>query len=369
MEKIKVLYILPSLSKVNGISSYVMNYYRNLDRDKIKCDFLTLHNRENYYKSEIENNNDGVFEITLEDSKNIFEFIKKIKFFIKEHNYDIIHCNVINLGVFILYFAKKYNIKTRILHVHATQTGENVFKKIRNDLILYFAKIFSNQYFACSNAAGIAMFKNKKFQVINNAIDEKEFLYNEDYRKEIREELSIKDDEVLLGNIGRICEQKNQKFLLKLLNDLNKKEKKYKLIMVGTGLLEEEIIAETKKMKLEKSIIFLGNRSDVYKIYSAIDILLLPSLYEGLPVVGIEAQCNGVPCLFSNTITDEVKINDNVKFLTIDTNEEWIEFLEKSKYTRNIKNCFYNSDYDIKKQTFKLEEIYKALRDGEKNEY
>lgn len=359
MKKIRVLCILPSLRICNGVASYAMNYYRNMKN--VDMDFIVANlNMRSEYFNEIEKNGNNIYDLSRNTAKSFIDYVQKVKKFFKEnaHKYDIIHCHVANLGVIFLHYAKKYGIKTRIIHSHATTTSDNKIKQIRNDLILPLTIHCANEYFACSEKAGMAMFKNRKFYVVNNAIDSKKYEFNEWNRSEIRNEFNIEKEELLIGNIGRYTKQKNQEYLLKIAEELKNKKIKFKIFIIGTGPLENELHEKKQEYNVEQNVFFINPRNDVYKFYSAFDLFVLPSLYEGLPVVGIEAQCNGLPCLFSDTITKEVKINDNVKFISIENINEWIKEILVGLQRKSENNKFEKSDYNINVEAQKIYNKY-----------
>ena len=355
-KRIKVLNIVSNLSQTNGVSSYVMNYYRNFSTN-VDMDFLVLNKWHNEYYGEIHTN---IYEIFFNKRKSLYSFIKQLSNFFKNHNdYDIVHCQVANLGLIPLYFAKKNNISIRILHSHATSSSDKLLKKIRNNIILFFVKKLATDYFACSELAGKAMFGNKKFKVICNAVPFEKYAYNAEIRKKIRNEYNI-DNKVVIGHIGRFCEQKNHKFLLSLFNDISKKYNDYVLMLIGTGEYEEKIKKYVVDNHLENKVLFLGRRDDVDKLYQSMDCFILTSLFEGLPVTGIEAQVAGLPCIFSDTITKEVDISKNVKFLSL--NDDLSTWENEIIHLNNkISNIKLNKNYDIEYATVKLEELYREL--------
>jgi glycosyltransferase involved in cell wall biosynthesis len=361
MKKINVLMILSSFNLSNGIASYVMNYYRNMEN--VNMDFIvTSDNVKNEYYDEIISRGNKIFFIKSNGYKKIFSSLKNIKEFFEKYssNYDIVHCNVANIGLFYLYYAKKYGVKTRILHSHATITADKFLHKIRNDIIIPITKL-----------AGIAMFGKEKFFVINNAIDSKKYFYSEKYNEELRNELKIKKNDYVIGNIGRLRNQKNQKFLLDIIYDFKKKNKDFKLVIVGNGTNEYKLKKYAKLLNLTDDVIFLESRNDTYKMYSLFDIFVLPSLYEGFPFVGIEAQTNGVKCLFSDKITKEVNVSGDALFLSIDNKDDcklWSKELEKNKTVKRKSKIFDN--YDIKKNALNMQNKYFELieeNSGEKN--
>ena len=351
-KKIKVLQVVPSLSQANGVVACILNYCEHIDKNKYQVDFAVL---SDWNKSRFEEiKNSGYIIHELYRCKNIFKYIFEVKKFFRENAYDIIHCNVANTGVIFLYYAKKYNVRLRILHSHATQTSDKLLNKLRNDGILLITKKFANCYVACSNLAGKAMFKNNNFIVLNNAIDCEKYRFDLGIRNNIRQKYNLKSSEFIIGTIGRLCEQKNQIFLIKLLSRL---DNKFKLIIVGNGRLEKKLKKEASDLGVSDRVIFTGSIKNTNEYYSAFDLFVLPSLYEGLPVVGVEAQANGVPCVFSETITNELQINTNVLFEKLDLNI-W-EHIIKNCPLRN-ENCykFLESNYNIKNEAHSLENIY-----------
>lgn len=331
--KIKILYIIPSLRLCDGVASYTMNYYRRLDKSKFQIDFIVCSDdRSDYYK-EITNNNGKIYYISKISSTNIKNKLKEIDKFFYKNKYDIVHCNILTMGAIYLYFAKKYKIKIRILHSHATKFGENKWKNFRNSMFAFFAIKFANQYYACSKKAGDFLFKNKKYCVINNAIDIEKFQLNIDKRNIIRKKYEVKENDLLIGNIGRLCAQKNQEFIIKVINKIGTYKSNIKLMIIGNGEDEENL--KNSKYFLNNNIIIIGSQKNIEDYFSAFDIFVLPSLYEGLPVVGIEAQANGLPCLFSSNITNEIVINKNCKRLNLNINE-WIDGIMNITYNDRI---------------------------------
>lgn len=360
MEKIKILQVVPSLSRTNGVAEYICNYFGNIDKEKFEFTFLVLNKRDESRYNWILSKKGKISELFKE--KNIFKYLYKLNKFFKENKFDIVHCHVANYGFFILYFAKKYNVKVRIIHSHATMSGETIIKQLRNNILTFFTKKFANINFACSEKAGNFMFKKDEYTVINNAIEIEKYAFSDKYRHEIRSEICANENDIVLGTIGRFCKQKNQLFLLDVLENLkNNSNKNYKLLLVGNGVLEGVIREEVINRKLEDDVIILTNREDTYKIYSAMDIFLLPSLYEGLPVVGIEAQANGLPIIFSNNITRELKIKENIYYLE-NSEQLWKNKIDiLSDRDRVHENDRMNDKYNIKIESLKMEKIYENL--------
>lgn len=375
MKKIKILYIINGLEKCNGITSYAMNYFKNIDENKIEIDFLIcnrtgIDNIDN--EKIIHEKKSKVFYIDQISIRNFIRVLKNMKKFFKEKakDYDIIHCHLLNSGAFLLHYAKKYKIKHRILHSHVTKSADTKLKKIRNDLLIPIAIRNSTNFFACSDDAGKFIFRDKKYMVIKNAIIPDRFDYNEEKRKIIRNKMNIVDNYVY-GNIGRLCPQKNQLFLLDIFKNIKQKQKNAKLIIIGNGPWKEKIDEKIKKLELADDVILLPSMENIEDMYQVFDMFLFPSNYEGLGIVLIEAQVSGLKCLVSNKVPKEAKITQEYKSEDIsNTAEQWattaIDFANRP-YTRNTKiQEVVDNNYDIKTQAKRLEEIYMQIV-GEEN--
>lgn len=366
MEKIRILTVLDNLRRCDGIASYVMNYYRKFDKTKVYMDFVVINTDvDNEYERDITDSGSKIFYINSPKKIGTLKYIKEVKdFFMKNaSNYNIIHSHVINLGYFFLKFAKKYGVKTRILHSHNTTLGSNNFlKKARNKIFANLACLLSTNRFACSTAAGKYLFKKRDFIVIHNAIETNEYKFNEDIREKYREELNLCNNIVML-HVGRFDIQKNHMFLLETLKKIIEVDIRYKLLLVGTGILEEDIKKKIDELDLNEHVLMLGKRTDVGNILSASDIFLLPSLFEGLPVVGVEAQNSDIYCIFSDKITDEVKIIEKTEFIKLDSNEwkDKILTIDTDKKRKERYEEIKMSGYDINNEVLNLQEIYRNI--------
>ncbi len=363
MEKkvIRVLNVVPNM-RAAGIETFIMNVYRNIDRSKVQFDFLVHNQEEEFFDEEIKKLGGKIYRLSFKDDKNIFKYIKDLNKFFKEHKeYKIVHGHMQSMMPLYLYIAKRNKVPVRIAHCHRGN-----FSKTLKGIILHifsrFAKYFSTDNFACSDVAGKYLFKNNKYEIIYNGINIEKFQFDAEKRKEIREKMSV-HDEYIIGHIGRFELEKNHKFLINVMKSI--KNKKVVLWLIGEGTLEADIKKLVKKEGLENVVQFLGLRSDVNDLYQAMDCFVLPSFYEGLPVVGIEAQVAGLECLFSNNITKELKVSDKVKYLSINKNNinEWKKEIEnlinKQDENRNIKkseyrlfNIKYISDELLKKYIY-----------------
>ena len=236
-----------------------------------------------------------------------------------------------------------------------------------------FSKLFATEYMCCSELAGRWLFGDKEYDkgnvyLLNNAVDLEKFKYNKNIRKKMRKSLDISDDRLVIGHVGRFVEQKNHRFLIDIFNEIYKKNNNSLLLLAGQGPLMDEIKNKVKSLKLEKNVKFLGQRDDIDVLYQAFDVFLLPSLYEGLPVVGVEAQATGLLCELSNDMTKETKVLDTTRFMSLDdTAEEWankiLDDVKKYKRVDTYKEMT-TKNFNIKNESKKLEEKYEELLNG-----
>jgi glycosyltransferase involved in cell wall biosynthesis len=361
-KKLKILTIAPGLNLGGGIESYIMNYYSRIHND-VEMDFLTHDIFEDTYKKIIEKNGDKIY-LLPRIGLNFLKIDKLSKeFFEKHHDYDIVHCHMANAAFIHLKYAKKYGIKVRIIHSHQNKAADTLSHAIRNIPLLRIGLKYANTYFACSKFAGDYLFKKRKYHLINNAIDAKRFKYDPKKRKEMRKQLGIKDDCFLIGNVGRLCPQKNQRFLIDVFTLVSEKTDA-KLLIIGDGELKKDLETHIKELKLEDKVIILDPVSNVEDYYQAMDMFVLPSLYEGLGIVNIEAQACGLKTIVSDKVPDIAKISDLLTFVNLKaTEQEWADvILENKDYTRKEqKDILKKSGYDLDYESEKLVDLYKKL--------
>lgn len=351
-----------------GVESVVMNYYRNIDHEKIQFDFICDSDSTNIPYDEIEKLGGKV--ILIPPYQKVFKYQKELRKVLRNGNYKIIHSHINTLSVFPLYAAKKVGIPVRIAHSHSTTNKREWKKNMLKQILRPFSKTFATDYMCCSELAGRWQFGNKEFDkgnvyLLNNAIDLEKFKYDEIKRKQKRRELSIKNDTLVIGHIGRFVPVKNHSFLIDIFNEIHKKEKNSILLLAGQGPLMEETKKKVKELNLENNVMFLGQRNDANELYQAFDALLLPSLYEGLGMVLIEAQCAGLPSFASTEVPKIAKVSDVLDFIDLTTPKEiWVDIILQSinNYKRNnrLKDC-QKFGYDINKEVKKLENKYKGL--------
>lgn len=354
-----------------GVESVVMNYYRNIDREKIQFDFICDNDSTNIPYEEIEQLGGKV--ILIPPYQKVFKYQKELRKVLKEGNYKIVHSHINTLSVFPLYAAKKVGIPVRIAHSHSTTNKKEWKKNILKQVLRPFSKVFATHYFACTEHAGRWLFGNKEYDngnvyLLNNAIDLNKFKYNEKKRKEKRKELSISDDTLVIGHIGRFMKQKNHEFLIEVFNEIHRQNKNSVLLLAGQGPLVDEMKQKVEELKMLNSVVFLGQRDDAAELYQAFDVFMLPSLYEGLGIVLIEAQCAGIPSFASTEVPEIAKVSNILDFIDLNTSKEmWADIIlqsikdyERKDYLKDCQKC----GYDIKIEVKKLENKYKEFIKG-----
>ena len=348
-----------------GVEAVVMNYYRNIDRNKVQFDFICDDDSTCIPKEEIKNLGGKV--ILIPPYQKVFKYHKELKKVLKEGKYKIIHSHINALSVFSLWAAKSAKVPVRIAHSHSTSNKKEWKKTLLKNILRPFSKIFATDYFCCSELAGRWLFGNKtydqgKVYLLNNAIDVDKFKYNEKVRKAKRKELNIKDKDLVIGHIGRFVKQKNHEFLIEIFNEIHKQNKNTILLLAGDGPLKEAIQNKVKELNLDKNVKFLGQRNDVNELYQAMDLFLFPSLYEGLGMVLIEAQCAGNLCFASTEVPSVAKLTDNLNFISLSTTpEKWAtDILNKIEqyHRKSNKSEITKANYDIKEEVKKLEKKY-----------
>lgn len=363
----KVLHIVSNIALRNGVMSVIMNYYRNMNLNDFSFEFLYFDDREITYKEEIEKLGGKIYKI--ERSKNPFKLFLEINKFLKEHieDYKIIHLHEIFLiGALIGIKRRNKNIKI-ISHAHATKFSDRKLANIRNHIFAIPNKVIPDKYFACSYDAGNVCF-GKKFKqtgnVLNNAINLSKFYPDKNLRNQTRNELGI-DDKYVVGHVGNFNAQKNHFFLIDIFYELQKVKDNAVLLLVGDGERRISVLNKCQQLGIMNKVIYLGTRDDINRIMNSLDCFLLPSIYEGLGIVLIEAQATGVPCVFTDVIPKEANIlmENNIKLSLNDNPKIWADSILKSKREdrEDILEEIQNAGYDIELEAKKLEQYYKSI--------
>lgn len=363
---IRILHIFSRLDR-GGAESMIMNIYRNIDRNKIQFDFVVHTNDICAFDDEIKKLGGNIYRVSQYKLINHVTYIEEFENLFKKNEFTIIHSHIRSTASLILKVAKEHNIIT-ISHSHSTSNGYGIKAIIKNIMQKNIVK-YADYLFAASQKAGAWLFGseiilNKNIYIIKNAIENQKFTYNSKIRNSKRLELGVAN-ELVIGHIGNFKEVKNHSFLIKIFKKFNEKNPTSKLLLVGDGELKEEILKLVTESNLLDKVIILGSRSDVNELLQAIDIIVFPSLYEGLPVTIIEAQAAGLPCLLSDTITDEVAITEAVEFMSLHENEyRWVESITsmlKGYKRKNNYDIIRQTGYDVNDLCLKLENAYYSI--------
>ena len=346
-----------------GLETMLMNYYRNIDRTKIQFDFLTHRPYKSDYDDEIVSMGGKVYYAPRLYPQNYPKYFKWMEQFFKEHpEYKIVHSHIDAMSYLPLKAAKKAGIPIRIAHSHNTSMDKD-FKYILKQYFRSRITSVATDFCACGQEAGKFLFGDVDYTFIPNAIDIQRFLYSENTRIKKRNELGLQD-EFTIGHVGRLSYQKNHRRLIEIFNGFVKENPHSVLLLVGVGEKEDEIKKQVHDLGLEKKVKFLGNRNDVNELYQAMDVFVMPSFFEGVPVVGIEAQFSDLPCIFSDRVPSEVKFNSKTNFIPLDAPIQiWVDEIKKSKSIMRSSSSIelQNSIYDIKQAKTILENYYYKL--------
>lgn len=359
MKSIRILHVVTYMGR-GGLETMIMNYYRHIDRNKIQFDFLVHRDFEADYDKEISALGGKIYHLPKLNPFS-FSYRKKLNDFLEDHNYKIIHIHQDCMSSIALKVAYKRNIPIRISHSHNANQDRNIKYLIKKYFMKYIPK-YATHLFACGKEAGDWMFQGHTYKIMNNAIDSEKFKFNELLRNKIRNECNIKNDEIIIGHVGRFDYQKNHEFIIDIFNELNGLDNQFKLMLIGTGNLENKIKEKVRELNLKNKVLFLGNRDNVNELMQAMDIFIFPSHYEGLPVTLIEAQASGLPIVKSDNVPNQCKITPNVYSLSLDNDASlWamkIIDIYKSYCRKDTSNYIKKSGYDIKENAKWLERFY-----------
>lgn len=368
-KKKKILMTATSMG-IGGTETFVTNVLKCIDLDKFQIDFYIYDGSRMEHANEVAARNGKIFVSPVNNEGNFITIreVLSLKRFLKTHYYDIVHCNECSfIGLLKGTIAAKLN-RNSIVISHSHNTGQP--KKTFTDQFLRFLfKVileWSIDYgFSCSDLAGESKYtkrfmESEKYIVIHNAINTKKYVFNKIYRMEIRKKYNLRENDFVVGNVGRLAEAKNQAFLLDIMAALLKKKKAY-LMIVGGGELKQLLKEKAQKLGILENVIFVGASQEAEKYYSAMDLLVMPSLFEGFPYTAVEAQANGLKCIMSDEITKMVNISGDVEFIGLSESVDiWVDTILKMEGTRSEieKTNIVLRDYELQNEIKRLERIY-----------
>ncbi|MBQ8133002.1 MAG: glycosyltransferase family 1 protein [Clostridia bacterium] len=373
----RILQLNSGSGDFGGVSSFLYNVYTHIDRDKIQFDFISP-NITTYgiHREEIENMGGRIYELGI--TGNILtrklKLYRELKKFLNNHDYRIIHINSGNFffNLFAVSAAKKAGIEFRIVHSHnAGDTNHSIFKRILFNILKPSLEKKATELYACSEKAAQYMFtkksnENRKVSIIKNGIQIERFVFDAQVREQLKNDLRI-NDKIVIGHVGRFLEQKNHEFLIKIFAEIHKENNNTVLFLFGSGEKQEKIQQLVKEEELEDCVRFMGVIGDIEKMYQIMDVFVMPSFHEGLPVTCIEVQVNGMPCVLSDSITSEVKINENVLFVSLKESPQfWAHKVLSALESGRADNCdkIENSGYSIDSVAKNLRDRYFVMLNG-----
>lgn len=355
---IRVLHVLQRM-EAGGTQTFLMNLYREIDKTKIQFDFLTEYPTKQFYDDEIEALGGKVYRSTVRLDGNIRKFNKLVCKILIENEYKIIHVHAYTIGFFCLKVAKRCGVPIRIAHSHNNQMTRGVFYPAKI-IMRRLYPIYANYFMACSEDAGKFLFPHQKYVVVKNAIDTHKFKFNESVREQARKELQFVDNFVV-GNVGRLHKQKNQAFLLDVFKQILQYKPNAKLLMVGDGPLRKELIAKADSLGITSKLILLNNQRNMSRLYQAMDVFLLPSLFEGLGIVAIEAQTAGLPTFCSDGVSKDACVSTLFHCLPLGDADTWAKYILQSDNTRKPDEGFCgakSAGFDIADNAYHLQKWY-----------
>lgn len=363
--KKKVLICVPDLGICNGVTTCIMSFYECLLQHEYSIDFLVVMHEHMEMEPYVLERGSKVFKVPLGmkyDKKRV-QYIDDV---LRNGAYDMVHVNFLGPnGAMILKMAKRYGVEHRIYHCHNPINKLSLKAVLSESIFTAVCRKRANKYVACSNSAGKAIFKNEKFEVVNNAINPNDFVYNCEARIRIRESLNI-GNRLVIGVAARMDAQKNPGFIIEVFSEMKKLREDAVLLWVGDGIQRKQIEELCKDKKLQDSVFLVGRQSNMADWYSAMDLFLLPSKFEGLGIAYLEAQANGLPCFGSDRVPEETQVTGLMHRISLDTGAgEWaIEMLrayeaQQEKHKVDI-SLFEKCGYDIRFVRNRLCDVYEA---------
>lgn len=353
-----------------GLQSFIMNYYRNIDRSKVQFDFIVHTSENSFYYNEIKALGGQIHIVPPMTIRSISGFSKAFyKILLRHPGYLIVHSHLNWLNIVPLRIAKKYGLPIRISHSHGSYSARSLYKKIQRFIFQMTIGVYSTDFLACSTVAGVWLYGNKfltdkRAKIVHNAIDLDKFQFNANKRLLLRNKHGIALDTHVLISVSRLVPGKNLKFLLDIFREYNKIYDNTILIIVGDGIIRDELERKAERLGLIQKIIFLGMVDNVQEYLSAADFFVFPTFPEGLSISLIEAQVSGLPAIVSTEgISKEAFITNSVVFYSLKKlASEWarqifsLEIKERNIVLQDIRD----SGYDIKEEAKKLQKFYLA---------
>lgn len=362
----RILFVVSGAMVLGGTETMLMNWYRNFDKNLLQVDFVCYGNKEGAYDEEIKKLGGKIYRLPSK-RENLIKNLTGIYKICKENKYEIIHVHMDAMSFYPILMAKLAGVKTRICHCHSTNhlyTSQiNLWLK---NLLTRLLPFVATDLFACSEASGKWLYRNKDFTVFHNAIQLERFEYSPEKEKRVRDDLGIAG-KLVIGNVGNMNYPKNHIFMIDVFSEVKKIQDNAVLLLIGDGPDREIVEKKIQDLCIEKDVLLLGQRNDVNDIIQSFDVFILTSIFEGFPVVLVEAQAAGIPCVISDSITEEVKITNLIE--TVSLKEEaniWAKcVLGQARRGKSCTNdLIINNGFDIAQESKKLESFYLSRLDA-----
>lgn len=358
---IRVLHVFPCFNQ-GGIENFVMNVYKTIDRSQVQFDFAFLYKRPGVFDDDVKNMGAHIYYFDSE-KKSLRNYRKSLKRIIKEHGpFDAIHSHEYFFSGYILKIAKACGVHIRLAHSHDAYSGykKNIFRTVYEWYMRHLISKYATCRLACSDMAGKYCFgKRISFLTLYNGIDVGRFSFDGSARNEVRFQLDASDSFFIL-HVGRFTKLKNHSFLISVFYETLKRRPNAKLVLIGDGELKGEVVLLIRRLGIEDKVVILSNVKDTERYYSAADVFVFPSLFEGLGIVAVEAQANGLPCVVSDRVPKEVELSNNVIRLSLsDPVDVWAEAILSKDLKRDSRSTIGNeSPFNIVNTAKTLTEIY-----------
>ncbi len=357
----RVLQVFGILNR-GGAETMIMNYYRNIDREKIQFDFVVNFEEEGAYEQEIKALGGRIFRVPRFKGYNIVGYTRAWYKLLKAHSeWQAIHVHNFKVAGIIFPIAKLLGRNKRIVHMHTSNPTYSASRRLGYETTKLLANVSTTHPVACSQEAGECYFGSRDFDVIKNAVDTKLFVFDPKVREQKRAELSL-DNKFVIGHVGNMSPVKNHTFIVEVFEEVAKQDPSAHLLLIGAGSMFEQTKQLVKDKGLSERVTLTGSRSDVSQLMMAMDAFIFPSHFEGLPVTIVEAQATGLRILMSDVITPEVIVSDQVTTFALSQGaSEWagkiLSYKEEYPREQSYKNIV-KSGYDIDDNVRRLEQLY-----------
>lgn len=357
VEPIRVLQVVPAMN-AGGMETFIMNVYRAIDRSQVQFDFLYHYDMPCFYDDEIRALGGRIYKLTVRQDNDLPTYLHQLNTFFAQHTeYRVIHGHYSGFGMFYNPAAKRQGITVRAGHSHNTNYEHNLVGRLDRMMSHFFVNGLTHR-FACGMEAGKALYRGRDFVFLPNGVDAAAFAPDAAARAAVRAELGIAPDAPVYGHIGRFTQQKNHTYLLDIFEKILERRPDARLLLLGEGPLLPQV--QEKAGPLGKAVIFAGVRKNTRDFYSAMDAFLLPSLFEGLPVVMVEAQAAGLPCFVSDTVDRACAFSSRVQFLPLEKPQVWADAVLAAPLDRDPDALAHvrSAGYDIVTTAAALQEFY-----------